>query len=714
VTHSAADSSASASPDVPDAADATAPSVSFDETGSPDVSVSDTESGALPAHLEAEVERRVAARTAELAAREEAVRHREELFRRLTENSADMVQIVGADTRIVYTGPSVLRLLGYHPDEIAGTSAMDYLHPDDVPPTVARFGQMLEMPGRPVHVEYRVWDKGRGEWRWFEANAMTLSPTSADEGIVVNARDITARKEAAEALRRSEERFRAMIENAHDGIAILQPDGRTRYQSPSMERLVGHAPGDTEGRPLFDFVHPADAPRVRDTLEAIARFPGSTGAVEYRYLHADGGWRILEAFGRTLLPASADEGIVANVRDVTGRRQAEEALRAAKAEAERANDAKSEFLSRMSHELRTPLNSILGFAQILEGVEMEARDKRAVRHILTAGEHLLGLINEVLDIARIEAGSQALSLEPVDLDAVIDEALGLVRPLAAARGIHVEPPATPAAGLVRADRQRLTQVLLNLLSNAVKYNRPEGRVAIGAVAVDARGGPPRVRVWVEDTGTGVPAARRDELFTPFARLGAEMRGIDGTGLGLALSRRLAEAMGGRLWLADSTAEGSTFCVELEAAGEGDETVPPGEGDAAVEGAAPVPAATLLYVEDNLANLSLVEQLLAYRPGWRLVPALQGQLGLELAREHAPDVVLLDLHLPDVPGEQVLRQLRADPRTARLPVVVVTADATPRTMARLRAAGADAYLTKPLRVDAFLTAVDAALARRRDA
>jgi CheY-like chemotaxis protein len=280
---------------------------------------------------------------------------------------------------------------------------------------------------------------------------------------------------------------------------------------------------------------------------------------------------------------------------------------------------------------------------------------------------------------------------------VLREAVGLVRPLAQQHGVGlVETPCAEDA-FVHADRQRLVQVLLNLLSNAIKYNRPGGHVRLGCAPA---GGGWAVRV--EDGGRGIPAERAEELFTPFARLGAEQTEVEGTGLGLALSRRLCEAMGGALTLESSGGEGSVFRVELGRAENplraleetGSFSVPQVEHG----------AATLLYVEDNLANLSLVETILLTRPAWRVIPALQGGLGVELAREHRPDLVLLDLHLPDVPGDEVLRRLRADPRTATIPVVVVSADATPASVERLQQAGADAYLTKPLDVDEFLRVV----------
>jgi len=253
----------------------------------------------------------------------------------------------------------------------------------------------------------------------------------------------------------------------------------------------------------------------------------------------------------------------------------------------------------------------------------------------------------------------------------------------------------------QADRQRLVQVLLNLLSNAIKYNRAGGEVNVSCVRAD--GAHDRWTIRVDDTGRGIANDRIDQLFTPFARLGAEQTDVEGTGLGLALSRRLCEAMGGALTLERTGATGSTFSIQVDGASDPLHALEDTGTYPAI--AAPHREATLLYVEDNLANLSLVETILLSRPGWRTIPALQGQLGVELAREHVPDVVLLDLHLPDIGGDEVLRRLRADPRTSSIPVIVVSADATPTSLDRLRQAGADAYLTKPLDVDDFLATVE---------
>jgi PAS domain S-box-containing protein len=662
------------------------------------------------------IDDRKAAEAALLRANE-ALRQSEEHFRRLIEHSYDLVQVLDREGRITYTGPSVHRLLGYTPEEIAGCTIADYMHPDDLPAATALVAQVFANPGVSVSLEYRVRHRD-GSWRWMEAFARTLSPTSAEEGLVANARDITDRKAAQLAVEESEARHRSLIEAAQDVIAVIDEGGIYRFLSPSARDVLGFEPEELVGRNSFDFMHPDDVAKLIPRMEKVMASPGTVECVEYRHLHRDGSWRYLESRGRTILPDASDAGAVALVRDVTGRVETEAALRQAKAdaeearlEAERANRAKSEFLSRMSHELRTPLNSILGFAQVLEDVEMAPEYRTGVRHILNGGRHLLRLINEVLDIARIETDQHALSLEPVRLGVVVREAVDMVRPLAAARGIRVvEVSDATADRFVRADRQRLAQVLLNLLSNAVKYNRPGGTAYISCEPVVDGEGVERLRVCVADQGSGIAPEHRDRLFVPFDRLGAEHSGVEGTGLGLSLSRHLARAMCGELALECSGPEGSVFRVDLRPAAD-----PLAEPAAVIARSRPgaaesLSAGTLLYVEDNLANLALVETILRPRPHWRLIPALQGGLGLELAAEHAPDVVLLDLNLPDMPGREVLNRLRADPRTAHIPVVVISADATSRTVEALTAAGADAFLTKPLDVREFVETVERLLTR----
>jgi CheY-like chemotaxis protein/anti-sigma regulatory factor (Ser/Thr protein kinase) len=392
--------------------------------------------------------------------------------------------------------------------------------------------------------------------------------------------------------------------------------------------------------------------------------------------------------------------------DISDRKAAEIELKNAKEEAERANRAKSDFLSRMSHELRTPLNAILGFAQVLERKGLPSDQQAHLNHIIKGGKHLLRLINEVLELSRIEAGRMTLSLEPIAIDEVVHEALDLVRPLATETEIDlIFERSVTDYGYVYADRQRLSQVLLNLLSNGIKYNRAGGHVRIRAESRENA-----VSIRVQDVGRGIPEERLDQLFTPFARLGAEQTETEGTGLGLALSKRLAEAMGGGLVLESTGPEGSVFRLDLSLAADPLPAVLEGDhvGAGAVNSVGP--AATILYIEDNLTNLSLIETILESKPNITTISALRGEAGIELARTRLPDLILLDLHLPDVPGAEVLRRLREDPVTAAIPVVIISADATGISQARLRAAGADQYLTKPLDLDEFLSTIDHFLTR----
>jgi signal transduction histidine kinase/ActR/RegA family two-component response regulator len=396
------------------------------------------------------------------------------------------------------------------------------------------------------------------------------------------------------------------------------------------------------------------------------------------------------------------------LRDLSERKQVELKLAQAREEniaAEAANRAKNDFLSRMSHELRTPLNAILGFGQILDMDKLTVDQRESVAQINRGGKHLLGLINEVLDIARIEAGRMELSPEPVRVADVFQEVLDLVRPLGARRDLRFRvDPAAADGHVVLADNQKLKQVLLNLLSNAVKYNRAGGEVGLWCEAA----GPGRLRLVVSDTGLGIAPEKLSRLFLPFDRLGAEQTEVEGSGLGLALSKSLVELMGGTLTVASTPGQGSQFVVELSQPEGPDQPRGP-EGQEVVPAAVPPrDGRTVLYIEDNLDNLRLVQRILAHRPGVQLSTAMQGSIGMDLARQHVPDLILLDVHLPDLNGSQVLRLLQADEATRRIPVVVLSADATARQIERLRAAGAADYLTKPIDVPQFLRIVDEVL------
>jgi signal transduction histidine kinase len=458
-------------------------------------------------------------------------------------------------------------------------------------------------------------------------------------------------------------------------------------------------PVTEEATRLFDTIWTFDAAivnRVLDRLEeVIAHYRPERLAA-------------LQQARRTYPPADPNAAIMSRLTAelVSFEERLNQRLRQAKEEAERANRAKSEFLSRMSHELRTPLNAVIGFAQILELDEPVTPEQlENIHYILKGGRHLLNLINEVLDLAKIEAGRLELVLEPLSIRDVVEDTIALIQPLAAAQQIRVEHcSAGNGMWQVVGDRHRLQQVLLNLLSNATKYNRPSGTITI-TYSEPASG---QLRVAISDTGYGIPAEDFPQLFTPFERLRAERTGVEGTGIGLAVSKALVEAMGGMIGVESVVGHGSTFWFELPRA-EG-RNAPIEELVDAAEAPSEVPsnAYKVLYIEDNLSNVRLLERIVARRPDVELLSAMQGGLGIELAREHRPNLVLLDINLPDLLGQEVLSRLQNDPRTAAIPIVVISADATPHQIEHFLSLGAHTYLTKPLDVKQFLNVLDETL------
>jgi PAS domain S-box-containing protein len=510
----------------------------------------------------------------------------------------------------------------------------------------------------------------------------------------------------ADRLRRSERFLDSVLENL-PSMVFVKDAKELRFVrfNRAGEDLLGVSRDALLGKSDHDLFGPEEADAfVRDDRATLIA-PEIVDIPEEPIATAQNGTRILH----TRKIAIRDEDgapryLLGISEDVTERHCAERAADAARAEAERANQAKSEFLSRMSHELRTPLNAVIGFGQLLELDDLAPQQSEAVEQILKAGRHLLDLINEVLDISRIESGTMSLSLEPVHLGSVFAEALSLIRPIADEAGVRLRSDPSSCGDLhVRADQQRLKQVLINLLSNAVKYNRRGGEVSVECVAL----GDDTVEVAVTDTGRGMTPEQLERLFEPFDRLGAESTDIPGTGLGLSLSKGLVDAMGATISVRSQTGadSGTTMRVHLDAA------APPRDDRLREAPAARAPhpgdGPTIVYIEDNLSNLKLVKGLLEHIPQTRLIPAMQGQLGLELVRRHRPDLVLLDLHLPDLHGREVLEELKRDPLTAAIPVIVLSADATPSQLDSLRRAGAQTYMTKPIDVQALLEIIRAA-------
>jgi signal transduction histidine kinase len=544
----------------------------------------------------------------------------------------------------------------------------------------------------------------------------------------------------------SEPDFRRLFEAAPGLYLVLDPDFRIvaasdAYLAATMtrrEQILGRGifdvfpdnPDDPEATGVANLRASLERVRQRGVVDTMAvqkydvqRRAEEGGGFEARYwspvnspVADDNGrleyiiHRVEDVTGFVRLK-EANEATSGELEDRTQRMEAEIVRRSvelqdANARLRAASVAKDEFLSRMSHELRTPLAAVIGFSELLELAGLEEQQRRWTGQIHGAGKHLLSLVDEVLDISRIESGQLSISLEPIAVAPLLEDALELMRPLADSRTVTIHPPELPPrSGYVLADRQRLKQVLINLISNAIKYNRAAGDVRI---AVDANSDK-RVRISVEDTGTGIEPASLGKLFQPFERLDAAAAGIEGTGLGLALSRALVEAMGGELDVASRSGVGSTFWVELQRTEPEAVEKVSREEYALLEVRDYGGERTLLYIEDTVANVRLIEGIVGRRPSVRLIPAMLGQLGLELAREHRPSLVLLDLHLPDLTGLNVLEQLQADERTREIPVVILSADATKRQLEPLLAAGARAYLTKPIGVHDLLEVLDEFLA-----
>jgi signal transduction histidine kinase/CheY-like chemotaxis protein len=426
-------------------------------------------------------------------------------------------------------------------------------------------------------------------------------------------------------------------------------------------------------------------------------------------LPMEGGTGVLVIVAGPFTPFIGDDEVARLARYATlfsialNRTRLIEALHAARREAELANQAKTEFLSRISHELRTPLTAIIGFGELLSESEIPERQKEWATTILRSGEHLLQLINEVLDITRIEAGHISMSLEPVKVTQVIGEAVKMLQPLAD------NHPVTLTVGadgeVVMADHQRLLQALVNLMANAIKYNYRGGRVSVEVTKPPDAGD--TVRIAVEDTGPGLTEQQVGKLFIPFQRLGSASSNIQGTGLGLALTKSLVEAMGGTVGIKSEVGQGSTFWIDLAATDEEYQLAPDEDRPKQVE---PADMKTILYVEDNLSNVHFIEEVLKRRSGITVIPVMQGSLAVELAKEHRPDLVLLDLHLVDTSGEEVLRSLHSEPLTKDIPVVMISADATKHQIETLMGLGAAAYLTKPIKIQELLSSIETYLGK----
>jgi PAS domain S-box-containing protein len=619
-----------------------------------------------------------------------ALQSREAQLSALIEAAPDAFIVVDGTGTIQFVNLQTETLFGYPRAELIGQH-MEVLVPDRVRTKHPRLrGAYAQAPtARPMRG--RNLSGRRRDGTEFSVD-ISLTPLETDRGLLIAAavRDATERNQA-------EARFQALLESAPDAIVVVDDTGTITVANNRTTDLFGYTQDELIGQRvemLIPAASRAGHPRLRDGYFEHAGVRPMGAGLQLWAVRKDGTEFPVDI---SLAPLETPSGtlVSAAVRDITDRLRAEQALLQAKEEAERANAAKSDFLSRMSHELRTPLTAILGFTELLQmqGVAEDQKDA-FIERTYKAGQHLLSLVNDVLDISRVQSGMLAVSIEPIAVAPIVEDVLELLAPMAEQRGIEIKN--SPTDLVVTADLNRLKQVLLNMVSNAVKYNRVDGWVTISAT-VDGD----EVVISVADSGPGIAAEDLPRLFQPFERLGIHSGEIEGTGIGLALSRSLTDLMGGSMEAESELGRGSRFIVRLPR-GVGALTTSTGRARSA---ATPQHRATVLYIEDNPSNTVLVQSAFGLRPHIKLITAVQGQLGLDLAREHQPDLVLLDLHLPDMDGEDVLAALQADARTAAIPVIVVSADATLRRIEDLLAAGAQDYVTKPLVIKDFLRRVD---------
>ena len=507
---------------------------------------------------------------------------------------------------------------------------------------------------------------------------------------------------------------RSLFESNIDALMTTDPSGIITDVNKQMEALTGCTRDELIGAPFKGFF--TDPEQAEASIKLVLSEKKVTN-YELTARARDGKETVVSYNATTLYDRDRKlQGVFAAARDVTERNRLDQVLQEknvelenAKFVAEKANHAKSEFLSSMSHELRSPLNAILGFGQLMESDSPPptSSQKESIAQILQAGWHLLKLIDEILDLAKVESGQMPMSREPVSLAEVMLECQGMVEPQAQQHGISLTFPQFAIPCFVSADRTRLKQVVINLLSNAIKYNQPGGAVVVDCAAST----PKRTRINVRDTGAGLSPEKLTQLFQPFNRLGQEISGEEGTGIGLVVAKRLVELMEGVIGVESIVGSGSVFWFELISDSEPQLTTEEGE----VATASPHSPKhsgkrqhTLLYVEDNPANMKLVEQIIARHPDIRLLTALDGLRGIEMARDSQPEVILMDINLPGISGIQALTILRDDPATAHIPVIAISANAMPLDIENGLNAGFFRYITKPIKVNEFMAALDLAL------
>ncbi len=610
----------------------------------------------------------------------------------------DVAWVSDASGRLLFVSPAAQRIYGRDPADFLAEPMLwlQLVHPDDRAELQASHRALV--PGQARDLEYRIL-RPDGSQRWLrDRAALVTDPAGHVVGLAGIAEDITEHRQVREAQREQHTRLESIVGSAMEAIITVDRSQVVVLFNRTAGTIFGVAPEDAIGQPLDRFIPARQREIHRERVAQFARDARTDRRMgrlgELTGLRANG-----EEFPIEASISRSGEGdrqlLTVVLRDVTEQRRTEQAQRAQQV-AEAASRAKSTFLANMSHELRTPLSAVLGLSQLMQADRSEPLGERQavrVEQIRTAGTHLLALINDALDLARIEAGALQIATEAVDLFAVLADAVALCHALAGRHRVAVHVLAPDTAPLwVQGDALRVRQVLINLLSNAVKYSHPGGEVVLRLEPQAAWG-----VLEIEDHGLGMTAQQLAHLYEPFNRLGRDARSIEGTGIGLVLTRQLVEGMAGRLEIRSEAGQGTCVKVALPRVDATRVDPAPAAPTAAVASIAATiePAGLVLYIEDNPVNVAVVEGLLSHWDGVSVASAARGQLGIEMARRLLPGLVLLDMGLPDLDGVAVLTALRQDPRTAGLPVVMLSASAQPDEVARAMQAGAVEYLGKPV-------------------
>ncbi|RRS03676.1 PAS domain S-box protein [Aquabacterium soli] len=644
---------------------------------------------------------------ATLRAELEAARAEADRYRASFELSASGQVLSTLDGRMTLVNDRGCAILGHRREALLGRHFSEITHPDDLATNTALLEQLRIglLPSLRLDKRYIRAD---GTAVWCAIHVAVIRDTAGrPTALLAVINDISERKRIEAELRERNDVLAGLSAHMPSALFIYKVDQQGHrslpYLSESMSTMfeLDLPTLRQDATLLAQRIHPDDVHRLgaeadesHRTLEPIQQ--------EYRVLLPSRGLRWVAARSMPHRMPDGSTQWYGVMTDITEQKLYQEALVNAQA-ADRANQAKSDFLSRMSHELRTPLNAVIGFAQLLRMDTQRALDeeqRRRVGLIEEAGAHLQAVINDVLDLSRIEVGSLPLSIESLNLRALTDEALNMVEESAHAAAVRLLPLEVAADLYVRGDRVRLRQVLVNLLSNAIKYNRQGGTVQIKARAQGSE-----VHLDVTDNGIGMSEEQQQHLFEPFNRLGVESSGVDGTGIGLVIVRKLLELMEGGIKVTSHKGRGTTVCISLASALPAAPDLPAARASEDEPAAAPLRTGTLLYAEDNDVNVMLVEQILALRPEWTLLVAVSGRQALALAHETHPDLLLLDMHLGDMTGFEVVNELDKDDRLSRIPRVALSADAMPDQIHAAKARGFEAYLTKPLDVSNLLDCLD---------